>query len=54
VTAAINEIDLEQAFGLTSYVESPLAVLGFGVRGETMATPEFDPGRKVWPKKQGA
>lgn len=52
ITAAINEVDLERAFGLTSYVESPLAVCGFGARCDTMATPEFDPGRKVWPRKQ--
>ena len=50
VTAAINEADLERAFGLTHYVDGPLAVCGFGPRADTMATAEFDPNRKVWPK----
>lgn len=48
VTAAINEVDIEQAFGLSGCVDGPLAVCGFGVRAGTMATSEFDPGRKVW------
>jgi len=51
ITAAINEVDIEQAFGLTGYVDGPLAVCGFGVRADTMATAEFDPNRKVWPRK---
>lgn len=51
VTAAINEIDIERAFGLTSYVESPLAVCGFGPRAERMKTPELDPNRTSWPRK---
>lgn len=51
ITAAINEVDIEQAFGLTSYVESPLAVCGFGIRADTMTTSEFDPNRKIWPRK---
>lgn len=52
ITAAINEVDIERAFGLTSYVDGPLAVCGFGVRADTMVTSEFDPNRKVWPRKQ--
>ena len=48
VTAAINEIDIEQAFGLDPLEESPLAVCGFGWRAERMHTPEFDPGHAVW------
>ena len=32
ITAAINEVDIESAFGLTGYLESPLAVRGFGLR----------------------
>ena len=50
ITAAINEVDIEQAFGLTGYVDGPLAVCGFGIRTDTMATSEFDPNRKVWKK----
>ena len=53
VTAAINEIDIERAFGLTGYVDGPLAVCGFGIRADTMATPEFDPNRKIWPRAGG-
>jgi putative peptide maturation dehydrogenase len=48
VTAAINEIDIERAFGLTGYVDGPLAVCGFGVRAGAMSTYELDPNRKVW------
>ena len=43
VTAAINEADIESAFGLTSYLESPLAVCGFGPRATTLTTTEFNP-----------
>jgi len=50
ITAAINEVDIERAFGLTSYVDGPLAVCGFGWRGEAMATTELDPNHKVWPR----
>lgn len=50
VTSAINEVDIERAFGLTGYLESPLAVCGFGVRAATMSTSEFDPNRLVWPR----
>jgi putative peptide maturation dehydrogenase len=48
ITAAINEVDIEQAFGLTGYVDGPLAVCGFGIRAGTMITSELDPNRKVW------
>ena len=48
ITAAINEVDIEQAFGLTGYVDGPLAVCGFGIRANTMTTSELDPNRKVW------
>ena len=48
ITAAINEVDIEQAFGLTGYVDGPLAVCGFGIRADTMTTSEFDPNRKIW------
>lgn len=42
VTAAINEVDIERAFGLEGYVEGPLAVCGFGIRAATVATPELE------------
>ena len=50
ITAAINEVDIEQAFGLTGYVDGPLAVCGFGIRADTLTTAELDPERKVWPR----
>lgn len=54
VTAAINEADLERAFGLTHWVDGPLAVCGVGIRADTMATYELDPNRKAWPRKTPA
>ena len=54
ITAAINEVDIERAFGLTGYVDGPLAVCGFGIRAATMVTSELDPNRKVWPRTQQA
>ncbi|MCW0413827.1 putative peptide maturation dehydrogenase [Xanthomonas sacchari] len=48
VTSAINEVDIEQAFGLDGLHESPLAVCGFGWRAQMLATAEFDPGGDVW------
>jgi len=51
VTAAINETDIERAFGLTGYVDGPLAVCGFGFRADDMATSEFDPGHRVWARE---
>lgn len=50
VTAAINEADLERAFGLTHWVDGPLAVCGIGVRAGAMETYELDPNRKAWPR----
>ncbi|MCY7354622.1 MAG: putative peptide maturation dehydrogenase [Lysobacter sp.] len=50
ITAAINEIDIERALGLTGFVDGPLAVCGFGARADAMTTSEFDPNRKVWPR----
>jgi len=50
VTAAINEADLERAFGLTHWRDGPLAVCGIGPRAGTMATYELDPNRKAWPR----
>jgi putative peptide maturation dehydrogenase len=49
ITAAINEVDIERAFGLSACVDGPLAVCGFGIRADSMDTQEFDPNRKVWP-----
>lgn len=50
ITGAINEVDLEHAFGFTGYRQSPLVVCGFGKRAPTLTTSEFDPNRKVWPR----
>ncbi|HQQ58978.1 MAG TPA: putative peptide maturation dehydrogenase [Thermomonas sp.] len=50
VTGAINEIDIERAFGMASYMQSPLAVCGFGARAATLVKSEFDPNRLVWPR----
>ena len=50
VTSAINEIDIERAFGLTGYLESPMLVCGFGARAAKLVTSEFDPNRRVWPR----
>jgi putative peptide maturation dehydrogenase len=48
ITAAINEIDIEQAFGLDPMMESPLAVCGIGIRAGVRESPEFDPNHRVW------
>jgi len=48
VTSAINEVDIERAFGLDPLVEGPLAICGFGWRAERMRTAEFDPAGAVW------
>lgn len=49
VTAAINEVDIEQAFGLDPLEEGPLAVCGFGLRAAERAEVEFDPLHAIWP-----
>jgi putative peptide maturation dehydrogenase len=49
ITAAINEVEIEQAFGLEPMAEGPLAVCGFGVRAQERTTVEFDPAHRVWP-----
>ncbi len=51
VTAAINEVDIEQAFGFEAMRESPLAVGGFGWRAPNAERMEFDPLHAVWPEK---
>lgn len=48
VTSAINEADIEQAFGMDPLLEGPLAVCGFGWRADAMSTTEFDPTGEVW------
>jgi putative peptide maturation dehydrogenase len=48
ITAAINEIDIEQAFGLDPLEEGPLAVTGFGIRTAERSEVEFDPLHAVW------
>jgi len=48
ITAAVNEVEIEQAFGLEPMEEGPLAVCGFGVRAAKKVTVEFDPAGKVW------
>lgn len=49
ITAAINEVDIEQALGLDPLEEAPLAVSGFGYRADTCEEEEFDPLNAVWP-----
>lgn len=48
ITAAVNEIDIENAFGLDPLEEGPLAVCGFGIRGSKRNEVEFDPLNAVW------
>ena len=50
VTGAINEVDLERAFGFTGHRQSPLLVCGFGKRAATLTKSEFDPNRRIWPR----
>jgi putative peptide maturation dehydrogenase len=48
VTAAINEVEIEQAFGLDPLLEGPIAVCGFGPRAQIRTTVELDPAGSVW------
>jgi putative peptide maturation dehydrogenase len=48
ITAAVNEVDIEQAFGLDPLEEGAVAVCGFGVRAAQRLEVEFDPLRAVW------
>lgn len=50
ITAAINEVDIEEAFGLDPLEEGPLAVCGFGYRAAERREVEFDPLHVVWPE----
>ena len=48
ITGAINEVQIEQAFGLDPIHQGALAICGFGWRAQTMETAELDPARHVW------
>lgn len=48
ITGAINEKELEQAFGLDPMSQGALAICGFGWRGAEMVTAELDPAGEVW------
>ncbi|MDR7135596.1 putative peptide maturation dehydrogenase [Lysobacter niastensis] len=48
ITGAINEVELERAFGLDHVHQGALAICGFGWRGEVMETAELDPAGVVW------
>jgi len=52
-TAAINEIEIEQALGLDPMQMGVMAMTGLGYRGPTMQHLEFDPLRQVWPAWTG-
>ncbi|MBA8887377.1 putative peptide maturation dehydrogenase [Dokdonella fugitiva] len=48
ITAAINEGDIEQAFGLDPLEQGPIAVCGLGIRARRCDVTEFDPLGVVW------
>jgi len=48
ITAAVNEVDIEEAFGLDPLEEGPLAVCGFGIRAAERTEIEFDPLNAAW------
>ncbi|RNF83860.1 putative peptide maturation dehydrogenase [Montanilutibacter psychrotolerans] len=48
ITGAINEVQLEQAFGLDPIHQGALAICGFGWRAQVMETAELDPAGEVW------
>ena len=50
VTAAINEADIERAFGLIHWRDGPLAVCGVGVRATILRKGELDPNHKARPR----
>ena len=49
ITAAINEGDIEDAFGLDPMQQGVMSVSGFGHRGVERNDIEFDPLNAVWP-----
>jgi putative peptide maturation dehydrogenase len=56
ITGAINEKELERAFGLDHVSQGALAICGFGWRGAEMTTAELDPNELIWesqPSKAG-
>lgn len=53
ITAAINEVEIDQALKLEPMQEGVLAVCGFGRRAGKRTTVEFDPAGKVWPGGTG-
>jgi putative peptide maturation dehydrogenase len=48
VTAAVNESDIEAAFGLDPLAEGVVLINGLGARGSERAMTEFDPHGQVW------
>ena len=48
VTAAVNESDIEAAFGLDPLAEGVILINGLGARGRERAMTEFDPNGQVW------
>lgn len=48
-TAAVNEADIEQAFGLDPMQQGVIGVGGFGRRSASRREIEFDPLHAVWP-----
>ncbi|GAB3387083.1 putative peptide maturation dehydrogenase [Lysobacter fragariae] len=48
ITGGINDLVLEEAFGLDHLSQGTLAICGFGWRGEEMVTAELDPVGEVW------
>ncbi|QDH71366.1 putative peptide maturation dehydrogenase [Marilutibacter alkalisoli] len=52
ITGAINEKQLEHAFGLDPVSQGALAICGFGWRGPVMETAELDPAGEVWAKSE--
>jgi putative peptide maturation dehydrogenase len=48
VTAAVNEGDIEDTFGLNPMQEGVIAIGGFGHRGTVMTENEFDPLGVIW------
>jgi putative peptide maturation dehydrogenase len=54
ITAAVNEGDIEDAFGLDPMQEGVIAMGGFGHRAGAMTENEFDPLHRVWPQSATA
>lgn len=54
VTSAINDIDIDRAFGLDGMSGGAIALGGFGYRSERMQTVELDPGAAVWKRDEEA